>query len=707
MSTAPTVNPSSAAKVHPTDKFTWDKSTQGDVTLLTMKGTLNEGFDGRKLADGIRTKKVLMVMRDVRRIASWGMAEWMDFLRVMGERDLYIAECSTYSTSQLNLVTGLLGHAKFVSFYAGYRCRSCSAASESLFVIPRDRQIIRDLPNSEYECAKCGGSVRLEEYPAAFFDTIADREPFDIEDDVLELLRTRFKYEITPDVARFRAGGATQNDMAYLRLSGNLVGLVPERLVDASLPTTVVDVEGVVVDDHVGNWRAYMDAVLPKLKQMQLVGCPVGFLDHAVTSADLRNRVKVRSFAMPYECQRCQTRTVNTIDVAENLEELVQGKLPGAGCPSCQSSLVPLLTPDLLARLKAMPARDRDPVLEKFFTKARTEPASKLQNLLLGTTKAAAVTKPEGGRRSLFAILGVIVVLLGGVTWFAIDTWRKQNEQQEQLKVVQGPIIDAGPEKPTFVRPDWITSDALSSAYCRDMINRVMCVGVSAYTGNRDEAVAQATDAALEELVYAVGLRITAPFFKDRVATPYADARNKLMAALNATEIDRTSKEYAAALDAVVKGRKRVVESLRATGGPAVPTGHADWYWEEYVSAPGKPNDQLVFMRFDIGVDALRVLVEKYSQEATYDKSSLVTVFPGLAWQRTDAGGGAMVLKSVRSFARAGLTPDHTILSIDKSPVVDAAQVVHRLQEAAQAGKTVDLTVSAGTAAPKTLVFKP
>src|SRR5579863_3904438 len=124
------------------DDFTSEKSTFGGVTVVTMHGTLNEGFEGRKLAAAIRSPKILVHMHDVKRFASWGMSEWMDFLRGTAEREVYLVECSTYAVSQLNLVTGLLGNAKLVSFYASYRCTRCNEEMKTRFLIPRDRALI-------------------------------------------------------------------------------------------------------------------------------------------------------------------------------------------------------------------------------------------------------------------------------------------------------------------------------------------------------------------------------------------------------------------------------------------------------------------------------------------------------------------------------------------------------------------------------------
>src|SRR5512138_3243385 len=119
------------------DKYHSQKTSVGKVTHVTMHGTLNEDFIGAKLAATL-SKKIVIDMRDVRRFASWGMAEWMEFLKMKGDSDVYLVECSTYTASQLNIVTGLLGHAKLVSFYASYRCSACRQDNETLILIPRD-----------------------------------------------------------------------------------------------------------------------------------------------------------------------------------------------------------------------------------------------------------------------------------------------------------------------------------------------------------------------------------------------------------------------------------------------------------------------------------------------------------------------------------------------------------------------------------------
>ena len=661
-----------------------------------MHGTLSDAFEGRKLADAVKTRKLLIVMEGVRRIASWGMAEWMEFLRILGDRDIYLVECSTYAVSQLNLVTGLLAHAKLVSFYAAYRCSSCNAASNSLFLIPRDRDIIRELPGSEYQCSSCGGAARLEEYPAAFFETIANREGFDVDDEVLALLRSKFRYDLSPDLTRFRAVGATTDEHVYMRMTGSLARLPSDKLVAATRPVTVVDLEGVIFDPaNIREWRAFVDAATPKVKALQLMSCPPGFLETAVSIPDLRGNVKIRTFALAYRCVRCDKPTAHFIDVAEHLEDLVVGRLPDGQCPTCKATLLAMVDADLLARLKVLPARDREPALEKLVTKSRGEPAEKLTNLLTAPARPqAAAATSRGG---LYVALGAILVLLAGVGYVAVDTWRTQRE----TKPVVAPVTPDGPPKPKFVRPEWITADTPSSAYCHDIINRMICVGVSSHLTNRDEAVTEANNAALEELVHTVGLKIGDPFFKEHIAARYGEARNKALAALHAAEAERTGPEYKAANDVVRAARARVVAALRASGGAAVPAQRSDWYWEEYAGENGGPNEQLVFVRYDINLDVLRVLIERYSVPAAANGATLLTAFPGLAWQSPELASGAIVTNPGRKLGRAGIKPKDVVTELGETPVTEAAQLAQQLEAAAKADRSVQLTVKTGDEPPR------
>lgn len=680
-----------APKPPATETFAVEKSTLGKVTLLRLQGTLHNAFEGRKLAESIRTRKVIISLRDVRRFASWGMTEWMDFLRICTQHDLYVVECSTYAVGQINLVTGLLGHAKLVSFYASYRCGSCSEETENRFVIPRDGALIRDLPGSVHVCGTCGGQARLEDYPAAFFDKIAERPEFDIDDEVLEVLRSHFKYDLAPDLNRFRALRSARNGYTYLRLSGSLGRLPHETLAAASDGTTVLDLGGIVVDPaELAPWRTYVQGALSKLRSLQLVNCPPGFLETAVAPEDLRDKLKIRTFALAYECVRCETTIAHMVDVAENLEQLVKGNAPYAACPTCQSLLVAALTADQIMFLRSLPARDRDSALDKFLTRAQDEPADKLENCLVAPARKPAAPRPAGGR-GLYIMLGACALLIGGLAVTAFELWRRT----ETVPILKAAAVPTTPPAPMFTRPDWIMFDVPASAYCHDMINRLMCVGVSSYRTTRDDAVTEATDAALEELVNTVGLKVSDPVFREAVPG-YSDARAKALAALQGADLNRRGKPYADAAAVVRKARKRVVEVLQASGGPAVPSQRSDWYWEEYAGEKDAPNETLVFVRYDVPLDAVRALVEKYSTTTSVMGNSAMTAFPALAWQYPDFTGGALLTKVSKVIEAAGVAPQQIVMAVGDQRVTDATGFARRFGEAAHGTGEIQLTVKAG-----------
>ncbi|HWO21030.1 MAG TPA: hypothetical protein VNO30_19820 [Kofleriaceae bacterium] len=696
--------PSSKAltQPQPQDAFAVEKTTIGGVTLLTMQGTLNQAFEGRKVAEGVRTKHLVVGMRKVRRFASWGMSEWMDFLRINAPREMYLVECSTYAVSQMNLVTGLLGHGKLVSFYASFRCSTCGRELETLFIIPRDRDTIRELPGSSQECPTCGGNAGLEEYPAAFFETIAARPPFDIDDEVLAFLQSHFKYELPPDLTRFRARRRVQGNYTYLRLTGSMALLPPEPLAAASEGTTVVDLAGVLFSPaEMEPWRAYLGQALPKVTSLQLLNCPSGFLAAAVSINDLQDKLKVRTFTLQYECLRCNVSVPILIDVAEYLEQLVAGEAPSAQCPSCQSTLVAVPSAGQSMLMRALPARDRDPMLDKLLERVRDEPSEKLENCLtLGKKQAGQ----GGAARALYVAVGLSAVLLGALGAVALGLWKVRSEPGAGSGSGSGSGsagVAVAPPQPQFTRPDWILSDVPGQSYCHEIINRVMCVGVSTYRPTRDDGVAEANDAVLEELVSTVGLKITEPYFKDNVLPVYSAARAKALTALQEADSARTSKAYADAAEVLRKARRRVTELLQASGGAAVPSQRSDWYWEEYAGEQGRANETLVFVRYDITLDAMKALLEKYSAALPILGGSAMTAFPGIAWQDAEFVGGALVTKAGPALTGAGITVPSVISAVGEGRVVDAPGLLRRLDEWKQGAGDLKLMVKTPEAAPR------
>lgn len=663
-----------AQQANPLTKFGLDRTVTGDITFFEMSGVIDEGFEAKKAADSVRTKKVVLDLGKTRRFASWGMAQWTEFVRVCGTKDVYVVECSPQALGQFNLVTGLLGHAKLVSFYASFRCVKCGEESDSLLVVPSDRD---QLANAEQTCVPCGGAARMDKYTATMCESIAAQAPFDVEDDVITFLRSRYRYDIKPDLQRFRAGRRSTKGATYLRLTGDVTG-VPEALAPACEGTTVLDLAGVTLPSMEAKaftpWRTFLRGALPNVTSLQLLDCPVGFLEQAITADDLV-KVKVRSFALAHPCAQCGMTSTQNLDVAANLEHLIDGRIPSMPCTTCQQPTEATVSSGLAMLIRRLPAREVDPALEKFLDKARAEPAQALEDGLAARPVAPKEKAPGGQARTLYIASALLVLAAAVFVAFGLGMFK---DRDRAAPVVAGTDTIVAPRPvATVERPDWVVSDLPLSAFCHDLVNRLMCVGVSAYRGSRDEALVDANEAALDELLFTVGLKVSDPFFRDTVIPMYSDTRSKALAALQAADTARTGNDYQQAAEVIRASRKRVVQLLKASGGPAVPAQRSDWYWEEYAADKGSGSagtESLVFVRYDVSLDVLKALVERYGTPSTVLGSTVLTAFPALAWSDAAFPGGAMVVAPTGPLATAGLAAKDVISAAAAKRVTSAAE---------------------------------
>jgi hypothetical protein len=669
-------------------RFKLERSVDGDVTYLALHGVIDEGFEGRKTAEAVRTRKIVISLREVRRFASWGMAEWTEFMKVAASRQVYLVECSGHAVNQFSLVTGLLGRARLVSFYAPLRCGTCSEETSHLVVVPSVRNSWDSVRELQKTCATCGGAARLDKFGSAMVEAVAAAGRFDIDDDVVAGLRARFGYDISPDVHRFRAHFLANKHHAYLRFSGNLSGLDPEAVAGACRAVTVVDLAPMrdqpLEQQGIDAWRELArKATTSQTEALQLLECSPDFMERAVDPAQFP-KLQVRSFWLSYHCSDCAATTTRTIDVAEQLEHLVEGIVPTARCKSCKKPLEPSVPPTLLAQLRRLPARVHDQQLDRFIEKARGLEARRLKDAL--TLRPSEAKEPTNRRaaRAMYVVSGIMVAVTAGVLVIALGLWKDRDRAvaaPERAQIVPPKVT------PTFQRPEWIIADLPSSSYCHDMVNRLMCVGVSSYRMNRDEAVNDANQAALEELVHTIGLRITEPFFRDQVLDTYSEVRAKAISQLQTADTDRSSADYAAANEVVRAARRRVAESFKVSGGPAVPAQRSDWYWEEYAKEKGNGTEILVFVRYDVPHDTLKVLVERYATPVTVNGSVFMTAFPSLGWKSPSFASGAMVVTPNRSLSSAGVAPLEIVTEVAGQPVSDAVSFGKLLADQAAPSK--------------------
>src|SRR6185503_20453117 len=92
-------------------KLKIDKLSDGAITCLRLTGTIDEAFDGKKLAQTVKGGTLVLDLGGVRKISSFGIREWVDFVGGAGERveSLILVECAPKVVDQLNMVMNFAG----------------------------------------------------------------------------------------------------------------------------------------------------------------------------------------------------------------------------------------------------------------------------------------------------------------------------------------------------------------------------------------------------------------------------------------------------------------------------------------------------------------------------------------------------------------------------------------------------------------------
>ena len=652
-----------------------DKFMEGPITCLRFQGTIDEAFDGKRLAASIRCSTLILDMGAVKKISSFGIREWTDFIKAVERQvqQLIAIECTPKVVDQINMVSQFLGtKGQVFSFYAPYRCDYCDVDRRVLFQVDRDQAAIRGLRPPEQLCETCSRPQYFDEEPASFFSFVAAQPVFELNPEVVEFLSSQLRYAMAGGERRLHVDKQIEGRSTYLKFVGNLDGsLQSGKIAEGLEGIIVVDLSGVGAVDLAGaaEWRNFITMTRSTAEKVYLVGCPPVMLQRLTRPVDLGDHLV--SFTIPYSCSKCATTTSQVIDVAEHYDILRFATPPEMKCSTCKSPTVCVAPEALLSRLRGLANVEIDSSLRKFIKEMRERKPERAQ-----VRKKQAAT---GARLGMFSALIVVAVAAAGA--LAVVNWYQQREAQSKLEKV---ISEVKPPLPVAPRPAWITSDTPLGAYCVDYADRMTCVGVSSYLASRDEARLEAMNAALEEMANTIGLKIKTRSFEEVIRPMFGSARADALRALDGTRSTPAGDAYKRVVEVVRTARQAAADSLPLTGGSAAPVQQTDWYWEEYNRADGKGTEFLVFVRFDLNTDGLRTLVREYSSITDVMNSKVMTWFPGLSWRHPDVKRGALVLESAGPLKTYGVERGDIVLAVSGEPVRNGADLASKLEKSAR-----------------------
>jgi hypothetical protein len=203
-----------------------------------------------------------------------------------------------------------------------------------------------------------------------------------------------------------------------------------------------------------------------------------------------------------------------------------------------------------------------------------------------------------------------------------------------------------------------------------------VCVGVSSFTPSKEDGRTEGWYTALEALTNSIGLKIDDPLFGKRVRRAYTDSRQVAIAAIQTEDASEQAQTK------VRDARRNVGEALVRSGGNAVPSQMADWYWEEYESRshPGM-SEFLVFVRIDVSPEASHALVKRYNVTVETLGAHALTTFPAMGWRYPEAAEGALIISvGPGVLQKLGLAEGDLVTRVRGQPVRDAEDFVAKVE---------------------------
>jgi hypothetical protein len=676
-------------------KLVVERVADGRITCLRFTGTVDESFEGTRLGASVSGDLLVLDLGGIKKISSFGIREWVDFVSAAARqvRALIFVECSPKVVDQLNMVANFAGGGRVVSFYAPFRCDYCDSDHRALLQVDRDHDAIAALRLPDRPCPSCGERMYFDEDGSTFFSFVLAQERFALDPEVAAFLASRLDYVVTDQSRKLHVDKLIDGRITYLRLVGDLDRAFPrDKLAEGLEGTVVVDLGELGRMDPPGaaQWRGFVTAATPLIEQLYLAHVAPIFLEKLCSREDLGPKGQVLTLVLPYACGPCAITTGQVVDVAAHHDVLKFATAPELRCPTCKQVMrcvaaEPTMTAlPYLARPTASPDVVRS--LAVLRDRALAPPARRLAGVATAAPEAPA---PARGGSLVVPVLAVLLALaLAAAGVLAYRHLTAPDPSVERVTARSAPA-----------RPAWLAVDAPGSAQCAAAADgSLTCVGASQLAALRDDADADAADAAYDALAAAIAARITDASWQRAVPVIYTSARAAKLAAL------ARSPALASARRDVREARAAVAAALRSAGGAAVPAAPTGSYWEERTGPDGKR--YAAFAQVAIGARGAAQLVAAYALPASALGVTTVPVFPLVAWQFPRVERGAIVTAlAPGALAEVGLAARYIVLAIQGRDVIDAISFAAiALEEHAQLatrGGTLRLAVQTADPAPR------
>src|SRR5689334_8059836 len=179
----------------PRGKSGVDHELSGEVSVLTVSGVVDDGFDGFGTIDP-SAKALVIDVSGMTRMTSFGVRQWMKAAEAIPKTitDQYLLGCPTFFVDQLNMVLNFAGSSSVLSVLAPYMCIQCGGESAEVLDVLGDRtQLLRGAA-PDRQCSVCSSKLELDESADSYFGFVKKHGATAIRPDVAQYLATLGRY---------------------------------------------------------------------------------------------------------------------------------------------------------------------------------------------------------------------------------------------------------------------------------------------------------------------------------------------------------------------------------------------------------------------------------------------------------------------------------------------------------------------------------
>jgi len=154
-------------------KLVVERKDEGNHTLITLKGTIDEEADFREVFSNLKPN-VIVNLEEIRMINSCGVREWINTVtKIPTTSAIRFDRCAPRIVEQINYVANFLGSGEVTSFYAPYFCVKCKAEVNVLLNV---KDLIKNKPvrAPEQRCPTCKGPLEFDDIEEEYFSFLGE-----------------------------------------------------------------------------------------------------------------------------------------------------------------------------------------------------------------------------------------------------------------------------------------------------------------------------------------------------------------------------------------------------------------------------------------------------------------------------------------------------------------------------------------------------